>query len=87
MNMRLVPNPGDGIVQALAERMNWEQGFAKNVFDLGCVATTVVLSLALTGEIIGLGIGTVAAMLGVGRVVSIINRLTKEKMCRAAGLL
>ena len=41
VNMRLVPNPGDGIVQAVAQRMGWDQGFAKNVFDLGCVARCV----------------------------------------------
>ena len=29
VNMRLVPNPGDGIVQAVAQRMGRDQGFAK----------------------------------------------------------
>lgn len=46
VNMRLVPNPGDGIVQAIADLMGRDQGFAKNCFDLVCVALTVILSLA-----------------------------------------
>ena len=50
VNMRLVPNPGDGIVQAVAQRMGRDQGFAKNVFDLGCVAATVCLGLGWAGD-------------------------------------
>lgn len=38
VNMQLVPNPGDGIVQALAERFGKEQGVMKNMFDTCCVA-------------------------------------------------
>ncbi len=37
VNMKLVPNPGDGIVAAVAERLGRDQGFAKNVFDVGCL--------------------------------------------------
>ena len=87
INMRLIPNPGDGIVQALAERMNWEQGFAKNVFDFGCVTFTVTLSLVTMGHVVGINIGTVIAMLCVGRVVALVNGFFKEKMCAAAGLI
>ena len=86
VNMRLVPNPGDGIVAALAQRMGWEQGFSKNVFDMGCVLATCGISLAQTGRVVGIGVGTVAAMLGTGRVVALSNRLLLEKICRWAGL-
>lgn len=86
INMKLVPNPGDGIVQALAERIGKDQGFSKNIFDLGCVIFTCGLSLAVTGHVVGIGLGTVVAMLGVGRAVSLSNRLFQDKMCRAAGL-
>lgn len=86
VNMQLVPNPGDGIVQAIAEKIGKDQGFAKNLFDLSCVILTVILSLTMTGGIIGIGLGTIVAMLGVGRAVALINHFFKEKMCRAAGL-
>ncbi|MCB5924571.1 DUF6198 family protein [Clostridium sp. DFI.5.61] len=86
VNMRLVPNPGDGIVQAVAQRMGWDQGFAKNVFDLGCVAATVCLGLLLTGRIVGIGLGTLLAMVGVGRVIALVNHWTKAGMCRLAGV-
>ena len=86
VNMRLVPNPGDGIVQALAERIGKDQGFAKNAFDIGCVAVTCLFCLATVGHIIGIGVGTIIAMLGVGRAVAVVNHFCKEKMCQAAGL-
>ena len=86
VNMRLVPNPGDGIVAAVAQRAGWEQGFAKNVFDVGCVILTCAIGLFWSGKIVGVGIGTLAAMVGVGRAISLSNRLFREKMCRGAGL-
>lgn len=86
VKMKLVPNPGDGIVQAFADLMGWEQGFAKNVFDIGCVVVTTTLGLVFAGELIGVGVGTVAAMLGVGRVVALTNRFVMKKLCIAAGV-
>ena len=87
VNMKLVPNPGDGIVAAVAERLGRDQGFAKNVFDVGCVAVTCVLGLLAAGRIVGIGVGTIAAMIGVGRSIALVNYLGKQKMCLAAGLL
>ena len=34
LNMRIVPNPGDGIVQAIADTVRKSVGFTKNCFDL-----------------------------------------------------
>lgn len=86
VNMLLVPNPGDGIVEAIAIRIGKDQGFAKNCFDIGCVAVTCVIGLIFGGKIIGIGLGTLLAMLGVGRAVALWNRLLKAGMLRAAGL-
>lgn len=86
LNMRLIPNPADGVVQALSQRMGWEQGFSKNVLDLSCVIVTCVMSFLAVGRIVGIGLGTLAAMLGTGRAVALTNYLFKEKMRRAAGL-
>ena len=86
INVHLIPNPGDGIVQALAEKTGWEQGFAKNVFDIGCAGVTAMLGLAFFGRLVGIGIGTVVTMLGVGRVVTLHNRLVMNKLCAAVGI-
>ena len=84
VNMRLVPNPGDGIVAAVAEKMGRDQGFAKNIFDVGCVTVTCIIGLAARGEVIGIGVGTLAAMVGVGRSIALVNHFFKDRMCRAA---
>ena len=86
VNMRLVPNPGDGIVQAIAEKIGRSQGFTKNIFDIGCVCTTAVVGLCFAGEVTGIGVGTIAAMIGVGRAVSLVNGLLQDKMLAAAGV-
>ena len=38
------------------------------------------------GRLVGIGIGTLLAVLGVGRAVALFNLLLKNKMLRAAGL-
>ena len=86
VNMALVPNPGDGIVAAFGEAIGKEQGVAKNIFDVSCVTVTCALGLAVEGRITGVGLGTVAAMIFVGRVISLVNRLGRRRMRLAAGL-
>lgn len=87
LNMRIVPNPGDGIVQALADRFHKEVGLTKNCFDAFSIALTFVLG-AVTGHFFAaLGIGTVLAVIGVGRAVAIFNKLFKKKMDKLVGVV
>ena len=84
LNMRLVPNPGDGIVQAISDRSGMSLGMSKNFFDGGSALLAIVLSLVLSGRIIGLGIGTVINVVCIGRVVALCTWLFKDKMMRLA---
>lgn len=86
LNMRIVPNPADGIVQTLADATGKKVGFTKNWFDLLNVCMNLVMGFVCTGGIVGVGLGTIVAALGTGRVIAIFNRLFKEKMCRLCGL-
>lgn len=86
LNMRLIPNPGDGIVQALADFFGSTVGLAKNCFDLFNVCLTSCIGLLLAGHIVGIGLGTLMAMIGVGRVIAVVNHFFMEKMLRASGL-
>ena len=86
INMRLFPNPGDGIVQAIADKIGKDQGMTKNTFDIGCVCATAAVGLCFGGKIIGIGIGTIAAMIGVGRAVALFNHFFQDKMLAAAGM-
>ena len=80
LDVKLVPNPGDGIVQALADLVQKETGFMKNCFDFGCISVTAVLSLTMVGGLVGLGFGTVLAMIGVGRTISIYHRIVGNRI-------
>lgn len=75
LNARLVPNPGDGIVQALADCSGKKVSAMKNILDAACVLITIIISLVFEGKIIGVGIGTVLAVIFVGRVVAVCNRI------------
>lgn len=84
INMRLFPNPADGLVGAIAEKTGLAQGLTKNIFDITCVVLSCVIGFAATRQFVGIGIGTVIAMLGVGRVIAVVNRLAGAKMLSAA---
>ena len=88
LDMRLVPNPGDGIVQALADASGKKMGLVKNLFDLGSVLLTIFLCFLFTEDfsIIGIGAGTLAAVLGVGRVAALFQYGCGNSLKRAAGL-
>ena len=75
LRMNLIPNPGDGVVSTIARAVNIPVGTCKNIVDITCVFLTAALSLLLEGKIIGIGIGTLIAMLGVGRVMNLVNRI------------
>ena len=71
LNMRIVPNPRDGIVQAIADTVHKSVGFTKNCFDLTNITITIVLSFVSAGHLVGVGVGTLLAMIGVGRTASL----------------
>ncbi len=86
LNMHLVPNPGDGIVQTLAQWRRTSVGTMKNRLDILCVLLSLVLGLAFGGRIIGIGLGTVVAALGIGRVIHMFEKCCKQTLCSLAGI-
>lgn len=86
LNMRIIPNPGDGIVQAISDCIGKPVGFTKNCFDLFNICLTISISLIFAHKLIGIGLGTVVAVLGVGRVIALFNHLFMKKMTAAAGV-
>ena len=86
VDMQLVPNPGDGIVNSLAQRFGKELGLCKNCFDLGCVTASLVIGLVFGDAFLGIGLGTVLSMIGVGRAIAAFNALCKSRLLTMAGL-
>lgn len=84
VSMRLIPNPTDGLVQAVSDRTGRGVGFCKNCFDALCVVITLAVGLAARGRVIGVGAGTVAAVVLTGRAVALTLRLTGGALDKAA---
>lgn len=86
LNVRLIPNPGDGIVQAISDVSGRKVSTVKNITDAFCAVVTIVLGLFFAGKIIGIGAGTILAVIFVGRVVAAGNYFIKDKIVRLSGL-
>lgn len=86
VNMRLIPSPGDGIVQALADRSGMELGKMKRIMDCSMVVIAALLSFAIFGRLLGVGLGTIVAMFAVGKIISICNRMFGDTIRTAAGM-
>ena len=84
VNMRILPNPGDGIVQAISDKSGLSLGMSKNLFDGGSALLGVSLGLILRGQLIGVGLGTVINVVFIGRVVALSTWLFKDRMMRLA---
>lgn len=86
VDMHLIPNPADGLAQTLGMVTKKGMGLGKNLLDCSCVGISAVIGLVARGRLIGIGIGTIAAMIGVGRVVALFNQCFETKLCRTAGV-
>lgn len=80
LDMRLIANPGDGLVQAVSDRAGIDLGLSKNIVDITCVTFTCILSMTVSHHILGVGIGTLIAMIGIGRVIAFVNKLFGERL-------
>ncbi len=86
LDMRIIPNPGDGIVQVLSDCIGKPVGFTKNCFDLTNICITISISLIFAHRLIGIGLGTILSVLGVGRVIALFNHLFLKKITATAGV-
>ncbi len=71
--MDIVPNPADGLADAVGRRIRRDVGMGKNLIDFVSVAISLALGLLLAHRILGVGLGTVAAVLLTGRVYALVH--------------
>ena len=82
----IVPNPADGLAHAVGKKLRRDVGLGKNLIDLVSIVIAGALGLLLRGRILGLGIGTLCAMLLTGRVMAVLhprNLRLAEKLKRS----
>lgn len=80
LDMRIIPNPGDGIVQVFSDFSGKKVGFVKNCIDVVCVLITCLIGYLGAGCVKGIGIGTLLAVLCTGRVIALFQLLFQKKM-------
>lgn len=78
----LISLPTDGTVQAIAHKFKFKLHKVKIAYDCVSTSLALILSLLVLQGIEGLGIGTVIAALGVGRMLGVFSSLLKEKLLR-----
>ncbi len=71
--MDIVPNPADGLAHAVGRKLRRDVGLGKNLIDLVSLAVSLILGLLFAGRILGIGAGTVCAMLLTGRVMGFVH--------------
>lgn len=86
VNMKLVLNPADALAATIGDKLGKGMGIGKNVFDGTCFCTSGIIGLVFTRHIIGLGIGTVLAVIFTGRVIAVYNYFLKHPMQNLAGI-
>ena len=67
-------------MQAVSDHAGIDLGLSKNIVDITCVTLTCILSMTVSHRILGVGIGTLIAMIGIGRVIAFVNKLSGEKL-------
>ena len=86
LEMRIIPNPGDGIVQTLADTIGGSVGLTKNCFDLLNITITFCVGLFSGNFLVGIGIGTVLAVLGVGRAIAVFDHFCLKGIQKVSGV-
>ncbi|MDO4557299.1 MAG: DUF6198 family protein [Lachnospiraceae bacterium] len=76
VGMKIIPNPADGLASVIGMKLGKDFGFGKNVFDLSSIFISLCLGLLFAGQILGIGIGTICAMIFTGRVIALMQKPT-----------
>lgn len=71
----LYPQVNDFFVKGIVERYHLREGPSKTAFDLSCLAVSLILSFALFGRLVGVGIGTVVITLMNGTIIGAFSKL------------
>ena len=86
VNMRIAPNPADGLADTIGWKLKRDMGLGKNILD-ACVVTIAFFIDLIFGTLwTSIGIATVLSSIFIGRAVYLFNRLLQRKILALAGL-
>ena len=68
------------LARVLGERCGKNMGFGKNLFDFSALVISLAIGMIGAGRPVGIGSGTVVAMVCTGRVIALFNYFGKKKI-------
>ena len=86
VNMKMPPNPPDGLVYTISEVYGKNMGMVKNILDSTFVIIAVTVDLLSSGHLNTVGIGTAFSMIFNGRAVALMNPILRPRLEKMAGL-
>lgn len=86
LSMKLIVNPPDGLFHTISEVYHKDLGTVKNVMDITFVSLSASVDLIFGGRLTSVGLGTVLAMIFIGRTVGLCDRLFRKKFRALAGI-
>ncbi|MDE5993922.1 MAG: YitT family protein [Oscillospiraceae bacterium] len=79
----VIMNSGEAIVKVISDKTGFEFGNVKVVFDISCVAVSIILSLIFFDmKIIGTREGTILSAILTGFVVKFFTKLLKQRLSK-----
>lgn len=78
VGMKLIPNPADGLADVIGRSVHKDLGMGKNILDALCIITAAALGLLFRHRLLGIGIGTVCAVIFTGRVMALVQGFTNR---------
>lgn len=81
LKLNIVYNTPDGLVNAISTRFRLKNGTSKNILDIILVCISVIISLISFKSIVGIGIGTVLAVIFIGRGIALWEKLLGGIKC------
>lgn len=85
ITMRIVPNPADGLADVVGKLLHRDLGFGKNVLDAACILVALAIGFISGRGFLGIGAGTVAAVIFTGRVVAFFHPVSAAVFRRVRG--
>lgn len=81
LSMHIVPNPGDYMVNCIGNRIHKSLGLSKNLVDIVIVGSVCIIALITKRGVLelGVGFGTLAAVVLTGRWMAIVNHFLLKK--------
>ena len=81
LKLNLVYNTPDGLVKAMSTKFKLKNGTSKNLLDFIVVMISIIISLINFKSLQGVGIGTIIAVIFIGRFISLWEKLLGGKIC------